>query len=66
LKPAARVYRRRYPTYLLEAIDWAMEIDYQKRPQNASELLQALSNNQSEIDTESAVSELFDEQRAIS
>ncbi len=66
LKPAARIYRRRYPAYLLEAIDWAMEIDYQKRPQNASEMLQALSNNQSEIDTESAISDLFDEKRAIS
>jgi serine/threonine protein kinase len=42
LKPAARMYRRRYPNYLLEAIDWALEIDYQKRPQNAGELLNAL------------------------
>ncbi|MET0066610.1 MAG: serine/threonine-protein kinase [Candidatus Thiodiazotropha sp.] len=66
LKPAARMYRRRYPAYLLEAIDWAMEIDYQKRPQNAAEMLQALSDSESEIDTESAISELFDEKRAIS
>ncbi|MES9832652.1 MAG: serine/threonine-protein kinase [Candidatus Thiodiazotropha sp. LLP2] len=65
LKPAARIYRRRYPAAMLEAIDWAMEIDYEKRPQNASELLNALQNNKSAIDTESAISELFDEKRAI-
>jgi serine/threonine protein kinase len=66
LKPAARIYRRRYPSAMLEAIDWAMEIDYEKRPQNASELLKALQNNKNDIDTESAISELFDEKRAIS
>jgi serine/threonine protein kinase len=65
LKPAARTYRRRYPAAMLEAIDWAMEIDYEKRPQNASELLNALQNNKNEIDTESVISELFDEKRAI-
>ncbi|MES9940376.1 MAG: serine/threonine-protein kinase [Candidatus Thiodiazotropha sp. 6PLUC2] len=65
LKPAARIYRRRYPAAMLEAIDWAMEIDYEKRPQNASELLNALQDNNSAIDTESAISELFDEKRAI-
>ncbi len=42
LKPASRVYRRRYPSFLLEAIDWAMQIEYEKRPQNAGELLAAL------------------------
>jgi len=45
LKPASRVYRRRYPATLLEAIDWAMEIEYEKRPQNAGELLEALRND---------------------
>ncbi|MEJ2611950.1 MAG: serine/threonine-protein kinase [Candidatus Thiodiazotropha sp.] len=66
IKPAARAYRRRYPAAMLEAIDWAMEIDHEKRPQNASELLEALNSHKGEIDTESAISELFDEQRAIS
>ncbi|MEJ2621642.1 MAG: serine/threonine-protein kinase [Candidatus Thiodiazotropha sp.] len=65
LKPAARIYRRRYPAAMLEAIDWAMEIGYEKRPQNARELLDALqSNNLS--DSESSLSELLDEKRAIS
>jgi uncharacterized protein YhbP (UPF0306 family) len=64
LKPAARVYRRRYPASMLEAIDWAMEIEYEKRPQNAGELLQALMVNK--LDTESAISNLIGEERAIS
>ncbi|MCG7973134.1 MAG: serine/threonine protein kinase, partial [Candidatus Thiodiazotropha taylori] len=65
LKPAARIYRRRYPAAMLEAIDWAMEIGYEKRPQNARELLDALQSN-NPIESESSLSELFDEKRAIS
>ncbi len=42
LRPASKVYRRRYPIYLLEVIDWAMELDHEKRPQCAGELLEAL------------------------
>ncbi len=42
LAPAARKYRLRYPAYLLEAMDWAMEIDPHQRPQNAGDLLNAL------------------------
>jgi serine/threonine protein kinase len=66
IKPAARVYRRRYPSYLLEAIDWAMEIDFEKRPQNAGELLEALSKGNPDIDTETAMSEFLTAQRASS
>ncbi|MBL3588260.1 MAG: serine/threonine protein kinase [gamma proteobacterium endosymbiont of Lamellibrachia anaximandri] len=44
LKPATRVYRRRYPAYLLEAIDWAMAVNQTERPQNAGELLTALQS----------------------
>jgi len=66
LKPAARVYRRRYPASLLEAIDWAMEIDYEKRPQNAGELLDALRNGDPGLDTESEASELISPKRALS
>ncbi|MBV2119981.1 MAG: serine/threonine protein kinase [Candidatus Thiodiazotropha sp. (ex Ctena orbiculata)] len=65
LKPAARIYRRRYPAAMLEAIDWAMEVGYEKRPQNARELLDALQSN-NPIESESSLSELFDEKRAIS
>jgi serine/threonine protein kinase len=49
IKPAAKVFRRRYPAYLLEAVDWAMEIEYEKRPQNAVELLNALRDGDSEL-----------------
>ena len=42
LKPASRLYRRSYPAYLLEAIDWAMELEVEERPQNAGDLLAAL------------------------
>jgi len=42
LRPAAVVHARRYPAFLLEAIDWAMEIDPLLRPQNAGALLTAL------------------------
>ncbi|MEW8338446.1 MAG: serine/threonine-protein kinase, partial [Candidatus Thiodiazotropha taylori] len=55
LKPAARIYRRRYPAAMLEAIDWAMEIGYEKRPQNARELLDALQSN-NPIESESSLS----------
>lgn len=50
LKPACRVYRRRYPSFLLEAIDWAMQIEYSQRPQNAGELLSALEQGNSDSD----------------
>ncbi|MGV6826171.1 MAG: serine/threonine protein kinase [bacterium] len=35
LVPAAEAFGRRYPKFLLDAIDMAMEIDPQKRPQTA-------------------------------
>ena len=41
LKPASIVFKHRYPAHMLEAIDWAMEIEAKKRPQNAHELLEA-------------------------
>lgn len=41
LKPAAIVFKQRYPMHMLEAIDWSMEIEARQRPQNAHELLQA-------------------------
>ncbi len=42
LAPAVKKHRQRYPRYLLEAMDWAMEIDPRRRPQNAGDLLNAL------------------------
>lgn len=40
--PAKRQFSDRYPLFLLQAIDWAMEMDPARRPQNAGELLKAL------------------------
>ncbi|HEB92008.1 MAG TPA: serine/threonine protein kinase [Gammaproteobacteria bacterium] len=42
LRPAANVFRRRYSANLLEALDWAMEIDPLLRPQSVDEFIQAL------------------------
>ena len=41
LIPATTVYKGKFPDYLLQMIDWAMEIDVQKRPQSIKELQQA-------------------------
>lgn len=40
---AAKVYKRRFPEYLLKAIDWAMAVLPENRPQSVAELQQALS-----------------------
>jgi serine/threonine protein kinase len=64
LKPAAKAYRRRYPAYLLEAIDWAMELEFEKRPQNAGEMLEALSGGIADVDSESEASEFLSPRRA--
>lgn len=42
LRPASSAYRRRYSAALLEAIDWAMEVDPLHRPQNVETFLEAL------------------------
>jgi serine/threonine protein kinase len=44
MKPAITLYKKKYPRYLLEAIDSAMEMEAEQRPQNAGELLQALQD----------------------
>lgn len=43
LTPACKAYKRQYAQHWLQAIDWAMQIQPEDRPQNISELLQALS-----------------------
>ena len=42
LIPSVKAYKRKYPEHLLQAIDWAMEIKPEKRPQSVEELQQAL------------------------
>lgn len=43
MRPAASAFRKRYSASLLEAIDWAMEVDPLFRPQDVAGLLGALS-----------------------
>ncbi|MGR8931757.1 MAG: serine/threonine protein kinase [Gammaproteobacteria bacterium] len=43
LPPATKVYKRKFPEYLLKAIDWAMELRPDRRPQSVGELEQALT-----------------------
>jgi len=42
MRPATSAFRKRYSAPLLEAVDWAMEVDPLLRPQNVDELLAAL------------------------
>jgi serine/threonine protein kinase len=42
IAPAIKAYKRKYPEYLLQAIDWAMEIEPEKRPQSIEELQHSL------------------------
>ncbi len=41
-RPAVEIHAHRYPRFLLELIDWCMELDPLNRPQNAGELLNHL------------------------
>ncbi len=45
LRPAATAFKRRYSASLLQALDWAMEIDPLLRPQTVDEFTQALGSN---------------------
>ena len=40
---ASKTYKRKYPEYLLNAVDWAMAIYPEQRPQSVAELARALS-----------------------
>ncbi len=46
MKPALLLFRRRYSRGLLEAIDWAMEVDPLSRPQSVDELLAAMDRQE--------------------
>lgn len=43
VEPATKLFSQRYPMHILEAIDWAMQIDAENRPQTAGELRDALT-----------------------
>lgn len=42
IPPAVKAFKRKFPEYLLKAIDWAMAIYPENRPQSVTELKQAL------------------------
>lgn len=44
LIPAVKAFNRKFPNYLLKAIDWAMEIKPENRPQTIAQFKQALVN----------------------
>lgn len=46
MKPARTAFKRKYSARLLDALDWAMEVDPLLRPQSVAELLNALSQNE--------------------
>jgi len=45
LQPVTRILSRKYSRCLLEAIDWATQLDHARRPQNVDEMLQAMTDN---------------------
>ncbi|MCF6282444.1 MAG: serine/threonine protein kinase [Candidatus Polarisedimenticolaceae bacterium] len=68
LKPASKLYRRSYPAYLLEAIDWAMELEVENRPQNADDLLAAIVNKSTpdldnDVDPETIISTFYEAEK---
>ncbi|WP_305909644.1 serine/threonine-protein kinase [Methylomarinum sp. Ch1-1] len=42
LAPAVKTHKNKYPDYLLKAIDWAMAVKPEERPQSVEDLQQAL------------------------
>lgn len=45
LQPVTHILSRKYSRSLLEAIDWATQLDHERRPQNIDEMLQAMTDN---------------------
>lgn len=43
LAPAVKAFHKKFPEYLLKAIDWAMALQPENRPQSVAELQQALA-----------------------
>lgn len=58
MRPAANAFKKKYSAELLEAIDWAMEVDPMLRPQKVEQLLsklksiESLSQNNARKETE--------------
>jgi serine/threonine protein kinase len=50
LRPAVSAFKKKYSPYLLEAVDWAMEVDPLLRPQSVDKLIEALNGKSSKRD----------------
>jgi len=64
LVAATSELKDRYPMFLLEAVDWAMAMEPEQRPQDAGELLDALKGCVSEL-AHSSFSEFTSESKAL-
>jgi serine/threonine protein kinase len=53
MRPAANAFRKRYSQGLLEAVDWAMEVDPMLRPQSVEQLLEPLREHFARFQAES-------------
>ena len=47
MRPVANAFKKKYSAELLEAIDWAMEVDPMLRPQKVEQLLSKLKSIES-------------------
>jgi serine/threonine protein kinase len=66
LLPATQQFRGRYPDYLLEAVDWAMQMEPIRRPRDAGELLEVLNRNLGMVTPSGLrLSEPFSETRGV-
>ena len=45
MRPATAAFKKRYNQSLLEAVDWAMEVDPMLRPQSVEQILESLKNS---------------------
>lgn len=54
MRPATNAFKKRYNQGLLEAVDWAMEVDPMLRPQSVEQLLEMLKKNLSQGKTNEA------------
>ena len=45
MTPAVTAFKRRYPQSLLQALDWAMEMDPLLRPQSVAEFLEVINKD---------------------
>lgn len=53
MRPAANAFKKRYSQNLLEAVDWAMEVDPMLRPQSVEQLLEPLKKYYEQFQAES-------------